>query len=511
MALLWMDGFDQYQIIGSDASLNLAKAYTVNNSLRISSNPGRYDNYSMGFASNKYGTTKIYKAITPTAGTTHLILGFNIYVLIYNRDAYINSSWNGATNGISIILNSLKCANNTVATLSYNTWNHIEARIPITTSGSNKYELYLNGVTVFSSSSANFAWNNGLHFGCINSNYSETEFFLLDDLYVMDDTGTTNNARIGTELYIPRIETQFPVDDVTNDFTPSYTPLGTVNDGFESLASGTNGATLASYLETTFGFFNNYRLVVAESNISVKSGDGGDRTGSRSLVISQSSSTKTYIEFSTIADSISFYVSAYYTSVYPTQLAITVNGTTTNTTINNDYGQTNWTLITLTLDSTKVNRVRIGHGASSVHLSGIKLDDFTVVHTGKNAAQSLCKVPGTSAYVQSSTNGNKLIGNISNLTNITDVKAVGFMPLLSESVSGQTSSYKYIANNGGSDTEIGTTQSVTGSTTARVLQLFDINPLTSTAWTASNFNALKAGDESMDWEKSIELNLSISH
>lgn len=67
------------------------------------------------------------------------------------------------------------------------------------------------------------------------------------------------------------------------------------------------------------------------------------------------------------------------------------------------------------------------------------------------------------------------------------------MPLASESVSATTSSYKLIANNGGSDTEIGSTQSVTGITTARGPQLFDINPLTSTAWTASNFNAINAG------------------
>jgi hypothetical protein len=50
-----------------------------------------------------------------------------------------------------------------------------------------------------------------------------------------------------------------------------------------------------------------------------------------------------------------------------------------------------------------------------------------------------------------------------------------------------------LANNGGSDTEIGSTQSVTGITTARSTQLFDVNPLTSTAWTASDFNAIKAG------------------
>jgi hypothetical protein len=495
MALLWMDGFDHYSNgISGDASAILAKSYTVSNSNIILCSSGRYNSGSAIYmAANKYGTTRIFKPITPTVGTTHLICGFNFWLSTAQNTVYINSGWNGSTNGVTIAGNVLKCGNNTVTTLNTNQWYHMEIRIPITTSGSNKYELYLNGATVFSSSSLSFAWANGLYFGHVDNNNTQGYTFGLDDLYILDDTGSTNNARIGTELYIPRIETRFPVDDVTNNFTPSYTPLATVNDGFESLASGTNGATLASYLETTFGFSNNTRLIVAEGNISVKSGDGGDRTGSRSLVISQSGSTKTYIEFSTIANSISFYVSAYYTSIYPTQLAITVNGTTTNTTINNDYGQTNWTLITLTLDSTKVNRVRIGHGASSISASGIKIDDVTVVHTGKNAAQSLSKVPQTSAYHQSTTNGNKLIGNISNLDNITSVKAVGFMPLASESVSATTSSYKLIANNGGSDTEIGTTQSVTGTTTARGLQIFDVNPLTSAAWTASDFNALKAG------------------
>jgi len=146
----------------------------------------------------------------------------------------------------------------------------------------------------------------------------------------------------------------------------------------------------------------------------------------------------------------------------------------------------------VTLNPNIVNTIRL-NVTDATNNRFVNIDDFTVTYTSKNAAQNLYKNAESSDYLQSTTNGNKLIGNIGNLNNINSVKAVGFMPLASESVSATTSSYKLIANNGGPDTEIGSTQSVTGTTTARAPQFFDINPLTSASWTASDFNALKAG------------------
>ena len=496
MALLWMDGFDHYSNSASgDVSAILAKAYTVSNSNIILCSTGRYEAIGKGaiyMAANKYGTTRIFKPITPTVGTTYLICGFNIYLTTSQNTVYINSGWNGQTNGITIAGNVLKCGPNTVTTLSLNTWYHIEIRIPITTSGSNKYELYLNGATVFSNSSLSFAWANGLYFGHVDNN-TQGYTFALDDLYIMDNTGSTNNARIGTELYIPRIETMYPVDDTTNDFTPSYTPITSVTYGFENLLSNSTPATILSTVETACGFSNLFQQGGADLNTystffrSDSSGGVGD---SRVLMLRCFNST-TSISFDTIASSFSFWYrdaqnGATGLGSVQSVFSITVNGVQTFPAISGTIQQ-----YTVTLDPNKINSIKLM--SSGVNNDFIAIDNFTVTYTSKNAAQGLGKVPAPSAYLQSTTNGNKIIGNISNLNTINDVKAVGFMPLASESVSATTSSYKLIANNGGSDTEIGSTQSVTGTTTARGPQFFDINPLTSAAWTASDVNAIKAG------------------
>jgi hypothetical protein len=232
MAILWMDGFDFYDFSSTDASAKLAKTYTVSNSNTISFFAGRYGQFAARFAPGKYGTTAITKPITPNVGATHLIIGWNHYHVSDNRGTYIGSGGN-STNSINIIGNTVYCGSaNVVATITANAWHHFEARIPITTSGSNKYELYLNGTTVFSSSSLSFAWSNQLFFAAVFDWNNQSYYFGLDDLYVFDNTGTTNNARIGTELYVPRIETKFPIDDTTNNFTPSYTPITSVTYGF---------------------------------------------------------------------------------------------------------------------------------------------------------------------------------------------------------------------------------------------------------------------------------------
>jgi hypothetical protein len=488
MALLWMDGFDHYGTSNSgDASTRLAKVYTVSNSNIILCTTGRYTQGTgagcIYMAANKYGTTRIYKPITPTSGTTHLICGFNIYLGTAQNTVYINSGWAGPTNGVSIQGNVLKCNNSTVATLSVNTWYHIEIRIPITTSGSNKYELYLNGTTVFSSSSLSFAWANGLYFGHVDNN-TQGYTVAFDDLYIMDDTGTTNNARIGTELYIPRIETTYPIDDVTNNFTASYTPITSATYGFADLATNSAGGTVLNAFSTNLGLTN--LTQTGTDTIHFKINANGGVSDSKCLLF------RTYqngivpsLSFNCIASTLSFWYRDT-TTADSTTLSVTVNETQTFLALTTSMQQ-----YTVTLDANKVNNVKINASAGTDR--NIYLDDFAVTYTSKNAVQALYRNAESSLYNQSTTNGNKLIGNIGNLNNINDVKAVGFMPLASESVSAVTSSYKLIANNGGSDTEIGTTQSVTGTTTARGPQFFDVNPLTSSAWTASDFNALKAG------------------
>jgi hypothetical protein len=508
MALLWMDGFDHYNNPTTDASVALAKVYTVNNSNSILCSTGRYSQSAVYMApTNKNGVTRIYKAITPTVGTTHLIIGFNIYVY-GGTNVFINSGWNDDTNGISIRQGHpspyalLKCGPNTVANLSYNTWYHIEARVPITTSGSNKYELYLNGATVFSSSSLSFAWANLLYIGC-RDDFGHTGYhFALDDLYIMDNTGTTNNARIGTELYVPRIETQFPSSDVTNDFTLVGSTIGNANLT-NNIETDTTITAFASRLGLTNVSWNETNPYPAQSAMRMytvgsiagdadtslaHSGTKAFMFGRKSGYTVQAASVNFYIQFDTIATEFSFWAVKSSFSADRVAFNVIVNGTTLQREATSTYQQFTFSL------SGGLNTIRITPSTALSSSFAFITDDWQFNYSGQQASHALLQVPSNSSiYLSSTTNGNKILCNISNLKTINDVKGIGFMPLASESVTATTSSYKILANNGGSDTEIGATQSVTGTTTAISSQFFDVNPLTSTAWTASDFNAIKAG------------------
>lgn len=243
MALLWMDGFDNYDSTG-DISTKLSRSYTVNNSNTITATTGRYTGKAVAFAPGKDGVSRIFKTITPTSGTTYLICGFNIKIFSDHRQTYINSGWNGMTNGISIDGITLRCGPNVVTTLSYNTWYHMEIRIPLATSGGNKYELYLDGVTVFSNSSLSFAFSSGLYFGANFSYYNVSSYSAFDDLYILDDTGSTNNSKLTTSTYVPRIETLVPTSTVANDF--SLTNVAAAHEAADNIPVNT-----AQYISST--------------------------------------------------------------------------------------------------------------------------------------------------------------------------------------------------------------------------------------------------------------------
>lgn len=236
MALLWMDGFDTYNTTG-DISTSLARSYTVSNSNSIAAVTGRYARTGVQFTPGKDGYSRLFKSITPTAGATHLFVGFNIKIISGNMHTYINSDW-GIQTAVWIYVNILYCGNNSIATLSYNTWYHIEIRIPLTaTSGSNKYELYLDGALVFSSSSLNFSFSSGLYFGAQFQWNNQGPYSVFDDLYILDNTGSTNNARLSTLSYVPRIETLFPTSTTASDFT--LTGAATAHEALDNVPVNT--------------------------------------------------------------------------------------------------------------------------------------------------------------------------------------------------------------------------------------------------------------------------------
>ena len=489
MAIRCMDGFDHYGRIGiDDISVPLTKTYNSVGGTWYSQT-GRYYGQS-AYTANSKDSSFLKKTIS-SSGVTHFIIGFNIKLNLAGGYGVFEVSNNtvSTTKGLYIYRSGSNVVfqlNNTViSTVNYSTvnniWKHYEIYMPLTPTGGDPAKFYIDGILI-GTSTASMLYDGTFTFYSIGNSGTD---YSIDDLYIFDNTGSTNNARIGTELYIPRIETQFPVDDTTNDFTASYTPITSATYGFQDLSTSTPFiAGISNSLSSNLAFSN--VSLTGTDNLHIKINANGGVSDSKCLLF------RTYqngvipsVTFATIASTLSFWYKDT-TTADSTTLSVTVNGTQTFLALTTSMQQ-----YTITLDANKVNIVKINASTNTDRY--ILLDDFTVTYTSKNAAQALYKVPATSDYLQSTTNGNKLIGNIGNLDTINDVKAVGFIPLASESVSAVTSSYKLIANNGGSDTEIGTTQSVTGVTTARSTQLFDINPLTSAVWTAADFNALKAG------------------
>jgi hypothetical protein len=111
---------------------------------------------------------------------------------------------------------------------------------PITASAGNPARMYLDGVLVGSSThtQASIGWNGTLRIGHPISNGGQNGIVHIDDFYVLDDTGSTNNARLSSSTYIPRIETLVPTSTVANDF--SLTGVAAAHEALDNIPLNTS-------------------------------------------------------------------------------------------------------------------------------------------------------------------------------------------------------------------------------------------------------------------------------
>ena len=232
MAIRFMDGFDKYHSTNNtDISVALARNYTsvvASDSNKIQA--GRFGGHALQI-NNYKNWGSISKAIS-ASGVSRFIIGFNLKFMsggINDRALSLGPSnasvyGGGTSRGLTVRRDGVLAYNTgvlnmTYGTLTNNTWYHIEMIWPITTSVGNPVKLYVDGAEVASdtTSAGNIAWNGTL---LITSNLAySTNASCIDDLYVLDDTGSTNNTRISSLSYIPRIETMYPTSTVANDFT----------------------------------------------------------------------------------------------------------------------------------------------------------------------------------------------------------------------------------------------------------------------------------------------------
>jgi hypothetical protein len=134
------------------------------------------------------------------------------------------------------LFNSGTVLGTSTASITANTTHYIEFDITLANAGS--YQVWMDGVSILSGSGDTTTTANSSATGIAIQTAGGTA--IVDDFYVFDASGTTNNAALLTS---PRIETQFPTGDAAVQFAAGAAILGS-----SVTRSGTNQATIANQM-----------------------------------------------------------------------------------------------------------------------------------------------------------------------------------------------------------------------------------------------------------------------
>ena len=251
MALLFMDGFEQY---ASSAELAYSRYYAtsamparwgyvsgtghyVDNAGYKTSQPGGVTSKSYNnrmSAGTSYGFAALY-----LPATTTLIVGFAYQVSILGSPIYLRfggantSNWSasnsfltfqfGASGQVTLYNNrtGITLISTPASTVLANNWYYIELKIVFGATGS--AELKIDGLSVGTATSVDTRHHtsdsafNQLGFGAVNVPPATVQQYF-DDLYVCDGTGATHNDFLGPVS----VYTLFPsANGTTNQFTPT--------------------------------------------------------------------------------------------------------------------------------------------------------------------------------------------------------------------------------------------------------------------------------------------------
>jgi hypothetical protein len=223
MAEIFWDGFDKYGPVNSyPTNSTMGSEWTTVPSSSASFVAGRFSNslalqmtYSFVSASrtlpSNYSRLIGGIALNPNlSGNSGVILGdagTNQCAVGFNSSGKL-VLWNGGLGGTQVAIST--------ASITANTWHYVEWDLTFASSGS--YNVYLDGVSVFSGTgnlkNSSNSYANQVILGGNTCNF--------DDMYLFDSTGSTNNAVRGDS----RIETLFPTADASVAFTPSQGVIG---------------------------------------------------------------------------------------------------------------------------------------------------------------------------------------------------------------------------------------------------------------------------------------------
>ena len=246
MAILFLDGFDKYGLSNNNAAavqaLLQAEWNTATSGFTIVAGlsatgfavsmpvaPGTLSKTLAGNYNRLIGGARISIAsLTQVCGIQFADVATNQCGIRINLTTGTFSVVNGAYNSGAVLGTST--ANILAGSVHYLEWD-------ITFSNTGSYQLWLDGVSILSGSgdTTTSANNYANVFQFVTANVAVVP--TIDDFYLFDATGTTNNAVLLTS---PRVETAFPVSDNTVQFSVGAATLG--NGILRVSSGGTYGA-----------------------------------------------------------------------------------------------------------------------------------------------------------------------------------------------------------------------------------------------------------------------------
>src|SRR5580765_23810 len=152
------------------------------------------------------------------------------------------------------------------ASVSANSTHYLE--FDITFGNSASYQIWLDGVSILSGTGdTTTTANNTANAILLGVGTGDTWSFMIDDFYLFDATGTTNNAVLLTS---PRIETSFPTSDSAAQFAFGAGILGSsVGRGGSNYGPAANNLYLRPFTPPVNCTINSITLIPSATNGSI--------------------------------------------------------------------------------------------------------------------------------------------------------------------------------------------------------------------------------------------------
>ena len=285
MALIHIDGFDKYGPLGYNHTANIQARLTTDWTVTSGGDfwsiaaPLSATGQSLRVDSNTSSGATWFLSKSIGANASRLIGGlrFNINLIKdFNIEFYENAtlqcyvSFVATTGAIKLMHGSGTTIGTSGSTVAASTNYYVE--FDLTFSNTGAYNIYIDGVSVLSgtgdlTNSAN-AYATAMRFG--GRTGSGVQIAYVDDFYLLDTSGSTNNAVLLTN---PRIETQFPTGDDSVAFTVGqgvFGATGAYQGSTSTNAPGANQLALRKYVCGANETLDSIKILPAATSASAK-------------------------------------------------------------------------------------------------------------------------------------------------------------------------------------------------------------------------------------------------